>query len=299
MKIKYIDKKFSKSSKQIIETANAILDEYDQQGYDLTLRQLYYQFVARDLIPNTQKSYKRLGNIINDARLAGKISWYSIVDRTRTLRGLTHNESPSEAIDEALKDYQIDMWSDQRYHVEVWVEKDALIGVIEKACTEYDVNFFSCRGYSSQSEMWRAARRLQVYYSENKIPVILHLSDHDPSGMDMARDIQDRLRLFGTRLDYKRLALTMDQVEEYTPPPNPAKLSDTRANGYIIEFGNESWELDRLEPAVIKDLIQENIIKYIDWDLWESRQEEMDDNREALRKIVDNWEDVFDYTKGL
>lgn len=92
-KISYIEKRFRSETLEIIDQANAIITEYEAQGFDLTLRQLYYQFVARDLIPNTQRDYKRLGSIVNDARLAGLIDWASIVDRTRNLRALGHFES--------------------------------------------------------------------------------------------------------------------------------------------------------------------------------------------------------------
>src|SRR5579864_7879084 len=97
-KIAYKEFNFRAPTLAIVKKANEIIAEYAAQGFDLTLRQLYYQFVSRDLIPNTQKDYKNLGSIINDARLAGMIDWETIVDRTRELRSLSHWSDPSEII---------------------------------------------------------------------------------------------------------------------------------------------------------------------------------------------------------
>src|SRR5512139_1588276 len=159
-KVCYVPKSFSSNSMSIIEKANEIIAEYARLGFDLTLRQLYYQFVSRALIPNKDTEYKRLGSIINDARLAGLIDWDAITDRTRNLRSLSHWDDPGDIIYSAARSYHINRWEDQEYRVEVWIEKDALVGVIEGVCTDLDIPYFSCRGYTSQSEMWAAAQRL-------------------------------------------------------------------------------------------------------------------------------------------
>src|SRR6266550_3926958 len=116
----YVSRNFSASSVQVIEQANEIIATYTAQGYDLTLRQLYYQFVSRDLIPNRQSEYKRLGSIINDARLAGFIDWDAICDRTRELRDLAHWESPASIVKAVARQFRIDKWATQPHRVEVW-----------------------------------------------------------------------------------------------------------------------------------------------------------------------------------
>lgn len=173
-KITYVPKTFRKASQAIIEQANDIMDEYALEGYDLTLRQLYYQFVARDIIPNDQKEYKRLGSIINDARLAGLIDWNHIVDRTRSYELNSHWSSPQQIVRSCAEQFAVDTRIDQEQRIEVWVEKDALVGVVQQACNPLDVGYVSCRGYVSQSLMWRAARRM----SQAKPTVILHMGDH-------------------------------------------------------------------------------------------------------------------------
>ncbi len=266
----YVSKNFSRSSLDIIECANEIIEDYSSQGYDLTLRQLYYQFVSKDLIANTQSEYKRLGAVINDARLAGLIDWSSIVDRTRNVQFNSHWSGPKEVVESCAQQFQIDKWANQEFHVEVWIEKDALVGVIERVCRSNDVPYFSCRGYTSQSEMWNAGQRLLNHTGNGQTPVIIHLGDHDPSGIDMTRDISDRLELFTyEEVLVKRVALNMDQVKKHKPPPNPAKITDTRAGAYIREFGNKSWELDALNPQNLESIIQRNINEFRDPDLWE------------------------------
>jgi hypothetical protein len=289
-KISYVTKSFSNGSLIIIEKANEIIAEYADQGFDLTLRQLYYQFVSRGLIPNKDTEYKRMGSIINDARLAGLIDWNAITDRTRNLRGLSHWKTPGDIIHSAAASYHIDKWATQEYRVEVWIEKDALVGVIAGVCEELDIPYFSCRGYTSQSEMWVAGQRLLKYIRAGQTPMVFHLGDHDPSGKDMTRDIIDRLNLFSnSRLDLQRLALNMDQVEQYNPPPNPAKITDSRAAAYIAEFGDESWELDALEPTVMADLIKDAAGAVMDQDAWDEAVEEEEHGRALLNRAAMDW----------
>ncbi len=285
-----------------VAIANSICAEYAAQGFDLTLRQLYYQFVARDLIANSQRSYKNLGSTINRARLAGLLDWNYIVDRTRNLQSNPAWYHPREVLRSAANSFKLDHWEDQPQYVEVWIEKDALIGVIEPICRKLDVPYFSCRGYTSQSEMWNAAQRLiaedryhdlETGYDEEREITIIHLGDHDPSGIDMTRDIQDRLDLFeaGARVD--RVALTMDQIDELSPPPNPTKLTDARAQGYIQEYGYQSWELDALEPAYLTNLIETEVLSHRDQDIYDdtiARQEEFTETLNGLTQV--DWDDL-------
>ena len=294
-KICYRQKRFSDDRMDKINKANAIIAEYAAQGFELTLRQLYYQFVSRDFIANNMREYKNLGDIINDARLAGLVDWEAIVDRTRNLQKLAHWEAPSDIINACANQYRIDKWADQPYRVECWIEKDALVGVIEGVCNELDIPYFSCRGYTSQSEMWSAAMRLKAHRRGDQKPLILHLGDHDPSGKDMTRDITDRLSEFsGGEIEVQRLALNMPQVEQYNPPPNPAKITDSRAEGYIAEFGTESWELDALEPAVIATLIRDATYAVRDADKWAAQVAEEETQRKQLGKVSKQWEDIIE-----
>lgn len=325
------------SAAAVVRTAEAICAEYRTQGYDLTLRQLYYQFVARDLIANTQQSYKRLGDIVNRARLAGLLDWSYIVDRTRNLRGTSHWSEPSDVINSAAASYRIDKWADQPARVEVWVEKEALAGIVQRAAGDHDVDWFSCRGYVSQSELWAAARRHLRYLQGGQRVVVLHLGDHDPSGIDMTRDVADRLNKFvftdwwrdhedeieepkyaaisehilehltelrgdspygiefgHEPIEVRRIALNRDQIDRYQPPPNPAKLTDSRVGGYLAEHGNQSWELDALDPTVLGELIASHIEEIRVYHLYDQLAARETRERATLREISDNYDDIAD-----
>lgn len=293
-KIQYKEINFRQSSLDLINLVNEVIDDYKAQGYELTLRQVYYQLVARGYIPNNERSYKNIGNLINDGRLAGLIDWYAITDRTRNLRGNSHWNTPADVIASAKYSYLLDKWEGQPNYVEVWVEKDALVDVVGQACRPLDVPYFSCRGYTSQSEMWAAARRfLRQYEREQRI--IIHLGDHDPSGIDMTRDIQDRLEMFGADVIVKRVALTMNQIDHHNPPPNPAKITDSRCGRYIAQYGHESWELDALEPKVITTLINQEVTMYRDDTLYRQVCGKESREKEELQLLCDRYGEAVSY----
>lgn len=316
-RITYKTRRFGPDRLAVIAQANSILEEYSQQGYDLTLRQLYYQFVSRGLIPNSDLEYNRLGSTINDARMAGKIDWEHIIDRTRFLRRVNSWASPAKIMEGAAHSYQRDLWRTQPYRVEVWVEKDALVGVVERACDQLRVPYLSCRGYTSQSEMWGAAQRFYRHTLAGQKVKVIHLGDHDPSGIDMSRDIDERIFTFMANDYYRlndvstdaavewaqewfsldRVALNWDQVQQYQPPPNPAKLTDSRGRGYVQEYGHESWELDALEPSVIGDLINNAVAGVMIMNEWEKESAREDDERASLELASAHWDDVASFVR--
>lgn len=291
--ITYVERRFSADSLAIIEHANELITDYASQGLALTLRQLYYRFVAADLLPNSQKSYSRLGSIVNDARLAGLMDWDAIEDRGRNLIKNSHWDSPSDIIETCVHSFAFDKWEGQEYRVEVWVEKQALEAVIGQAAEPLDCPYFACKGYTSQSEMWRAAQRFEGYVENDQKPVIIHLGDHDPSGIDMTRDIEERLnQVFGVEVEVERIALNMSQIEKYKPPPNPAKMTDSRFEKYVEEHGTKSWELDALDPRTLRTLIQHTIKQYLDVDLFNEKVEAENQARAGLAAVASRWPEV-------
>jgi hypothetical protein len=294
-KIKYVEKKFKDKSLWLIGVANQIIQDYQARGYELTLRQLFYQLVSKDFIANTEKTYKRLGETISNARDAGYIDWDAIIDRTRNREEPSTWSSPESIINVAARQYRIDKWEGQAYRVFVWVEKEALAGVVERACSDegVQVGYLSCRGYMSSSTIWREAQLIRGIYEKDLTPVILHLGDHDPSGIDMTRDNIERLSLYSNIAEdefiFNRIALNWGQVERYSPPPNPAKLSDSRASGYVEQFGRQSWELDALDPDVLVALIRDTIDEYRDDEIWDQRVEKEAEERQILARMARNW----------
>ena len=293
MKYAYKNTNFAASSIETIEQANSIIEKYQAMGYTLTLRQLYYQMVAADLIQNTMKSYKRVASIINDARWSGLVDWSAIEDRARNTVTPSTWASPRNIMRGVLQSYREDLWENQPTHIEVMCEKDAVSNIIEPVCNELGVRFTANRGYPSASLLYDVSQRLEgksqewVNYNPKTI-VIIYLGDHDPSGMDMDNDIKKRFDLFAEEqyeIDFTRLALTMDQVNKWQPPRNPAKMSDSRFKKYAEEYGTASWELDAIKAEDMSSLVRSEIEAWIDDDLWEKARVAQEANLAKLSEL--------------
>lgn len=298
MRQQFIDWSPRGESASLVTQCVAICEDYQRQGYDLTLRQLYYQLVARAVILNNFQSYKRLGSIVDNARLAGLLDWNYIVDRTRNAyRTDGADESPESAITNAADSYSRALWETQPNHVEVWIEKEALAGIAQRAANGVRCVYFACKGYVSQSEMYSAGRRFRAYGQEGKDNYVIHLGDHDPSGIDMTRDIQDRLQMFAGPYapEVRRIALNMDQVQQYNPPPNFAKITDSRFADYQARFGDDSWELDALDPDTLANLITDEVQGLIDPDLWAEAEDRERAEQDQLRAVAESWDDVTEH----
>lgn len=283
----YEPRNFNAEQTALIGRANEIIARYEAQGYAMTVRQIYYQLVTVNAIANTPTSYDRVSKLLSDARLAGMVSWTAIEDRLRQLRGENYNDDPASALEACAKGYKLDKWIDQPCRVEVLVEKDALSDVVGIICQQLGVDYIVCRGYTSMSSMWRAGRRYAGYIQKGQRPIVLHLGDHDPSGIDMTRDNERRISMFaGVPIQVIRLALNMPQIAQYGPPPNPAKLSDSRAEGYIRQYGYDSWELDALAPDVIHSLIRDAVLQFRDEKRWDAMLKQEVEDRRYIEELI-------------
>ena len=289
MKIKFIDKNFRYDSLALINLINTIADDYVSQGYTLTVRQMYYQLVARDLIENTIRSYQKIAKLINEGKNAGLISWYAFEDRTRAFIKNTHWDNPQQIINAAAEGYFESMWDSQsNYKVYVIIEKEALVGILEATCAKYDVPILAARGYPSGTVLFDFFKK-EIEPNPDKIHVILHLGDHDPSGIDMTRDLTDRMDMFSHSnytLIVKRLALNYNQIEELRPPKNPAKDTDSRFTSYVNKFGYSSWELDALNPSYLNSLVTKNIELHIDFSTWEAKKYDIEGKKAQLKALA-------------
>lgn len=283
----------SHNNRVLLVRAVEIIEDYASRGYQLSVRQVYYQMVSRKVIPNSTEWYEKLGDVINHGRMSGYIDWDSIVDRGRTPIMPSHWQTPSDMLDTAARAYRVDRWALQDCHLEVWCEKDALSGIIEPVCNRMHVRYLANRGYLSATAMYDAAKRFQSAADDGREPVLIHLGDHDPSGLDMTRDIAARLDVMTheTGITIERIALNRDQVDLYDPPPNPAKLSDSRAPRYVQQHGAQSWELDALEPQVLETLVEDAISGYLNQHLYDYMVRLEEEGREAIRQAAQNLED--------
>ena len=266
MKEAFRQKKFRKEALQIIELCNSIIEDYSRQGLRLTLRQMYYQLVSRDIIPNNEKQYGRLSEILSSARLAGLVDWDAIEDRVRRPYKRSEFDDMKDLVEAAIASYRLPRWKGQQCYAELWVEKDALAGVLKPIADKFHITMMVNRGYSSQSAMYESAQRIRSKVAEYGCDeaMILYLGDLDPSGEDMVRDIQDRMNMFGLNVQVLKLALNMGHVKKYNPPPNRAKMTDPRAAEFIQKFGGSSWEVDALPPEVLTQIITGVLNKLVD-----------------------------------
>jgi len=315
MKEKFRDKRFNKSINVTLTNGERwqadtfwvlgkiidLIDEYSAQDITLTLRQLYYQLVATSVIPNDNKAYGKLSKLVTDARYAGLIDWYAIEDRGRVPSFRAEWDNISELMESALSSYRLPRWTDQEYYVELFSEKDALSSVLMPIARRWHITYCFNKGYGSASAMYRLYDRIVSKLSVGQKVVILYLGDHDPSGLDMVRDIKERISEFlgregvdndildGSNVDNFEVisvALTMEQIEEYSPPPNPTKITDPRAKWYIIKHGEKCWEVDALKPNIMMEIVESASKDYIDIDKYDAWIEKEEEDKRQLRELA-------------
>ncbi|MDP2948179.1 MAG: hypothetical protein Q8P22_01400 [Chloroflexota bacterium] len=236
-----------------LDLVNAVQQILSGYTMTLTLRQVYYRLVVAGLIANTRSEYTQLSSQLVKAREEGDVDGSRIVDRSRGIEDMSFDspESFIEACEAALeRQYVRRFWDSQPVYCEVWVDKDALSQVLAQAVYPFNTIVAPSRGYSSYSYLSAAAGRINRHGSGGKRAVIFYFTDHDPSGLDMSRDLQDRLAKYCSgEVEVRRVALTYEQVKHYNLVPNPVKLADLRSNGYVKQYGEQCWELDAIEPT--------------------------------------------------
>lgn len=274
---------YASKKEMLIQVGATILQRSDDQ---MTLRQLYYRFVALDLLKNKQSQYQYLSESIKEARIDGRIPWGWIEDRTRsTDAGDWNGMSPDDRFNHAFEWFKNTperhhrpRWQGQENYVEVWVEKEALAGVFADVCDDLKVVSFPNRGYTSITLLKQAAERIRKE-TQKKVPpmgdrkraYILYFGDFDPSGQDIERNIREKLQdTFNVRVEVDRKALTREQIDEYELPPQPAKTTDARYESFVQEHGDMAVELDALPPEDLKQLIRDSVDEYFDHGYYES-----------------------------
>jgi hypothetical protein len=322
------------SRDQILEHALRIARDYRRRGFSLTLRQLYYRFVSEALAPSSQRTYKRIGAALTEARYDGRFPIDLLEDRgrdvgigqfTRTTDDIGDAVADIDKITAGLPDYLIERahWFGQSTFVSVWVEKQALEGVFASAAGGQGVGLFACKGYPSVSALYDFA--VAGYFAirgEHRDPqhrephrrryswghgfdwtehhrgtaeraVVLYFGDHDPDGWEIPRSALAGLRkvqrTYGLDfpIEFKRIALNMDQVTQYNPPPFEAKMSSPRYRKYRDEHDTDSaWELDALDPAVLQTLIRNAIRPYFEPAIYQANCARVAELREQLRTFL-------------
>lgn len=260
-----------------IDAAIEILAEQ----HPMTVRQLYYQLVARQLIENNRSRYQAVSTAVVKARQDGLIPWRWIDDRLRRPRRVSMWEDLSDFGEAVCRSYRRDVWATQPTYIEVWVEKDALSGLFEDVLGGYGVTLNVGRGYDGWSSLHRAAQRL------DDDSVILYFGDFDPSGEDMVRSLGERLAFFDVEAEIVKCALTADDIDRYDLPPAMTKRTDTRRAAFVAKHGDVSVELDALPRSVLEARIRAELESRMDMDALEDVRALEEEEKERLKEVID------------
>ena len=291
MKERFQDVKFSPEAQLAVDRICGVAEDYMRQGYRLTVRQVHYQFVRNNWYRNTKENAKKLEGLIGKARLAGLLDWDAIEDRGRVTHEVGTWPCMADYLQSLNDAYRRGKWKQQPRYVEVMVEKQALQGVLLPVCQRWEVPFTANKGYSSMSSLYERGKYIQSMRDVEKKEVhVIYLGDHDPSGIDMTRDVQERLELFSDGpVTVHRVALNRDQVDHWELPENPAKMSDSRADAYVAEHGESSWELDAIPPSGLVELLEESITRLVDMKQWDADVDLQNRERDRLQDVVEEF----------
>jgi len=224
-----------------------------------TVRQVFYQATVRGVIEKTEAGYAKVQRMLADLRRDCEIDYRDIADNTRWMRKLKTYSSLEEAVNYAARTYRKRLWDNTDVYCEVWLEKDALSGVLWPVTSKYDVPLMVSRGYASLSFLHSAADTME---GEGRPCHVYHLGDWDPSGQDAARAIEVTLRKLApdAEIYFERIAVTQDQIEQWDLPSRPTKSSDTRSRKWR---GGDSVELDSIHPDELRQLVQDVIEEHL------------------------------------
>ncbi len=262
----------------------AIAREVLEVDRPMTVRQIYYQLVARHAVENKPSRYLAVSRALANARKDGVIPWEWIEDRLRRPRGHRGWSNVREFIDYYLDfgGYVRQPWQDEDHLVELWLEKDALSAIVDEYASKYYLTLNVGRGYDGWSSIHDAAERYEGYDEVT----ILYFGDFDPSGEDMFSSLDKRLAELGCfHPNILKIGLTREHIETYNLPPDVTKPSDSRSKAFVEKHGDISAELDALPPAVFRELVESSILEHINVPAFEESKRIQTLERAALARI--------------
>lgn len=293
----------------IISAVRHIANKSAQTGYDISIRGVYYKLVAQNLIPNYRQAYKKLGDIIRDARYAGVLDWDVIkIDGARSKQIQYAVDGVDDALEDTIEKYKLDRQAGQSNYIEVWCEKDTLVDLLRTITDKYHIPLCIAKGRQSTSAIYKAYQRARHAVSEGRQVKLIYVGDHDPDGLDMIRDVKDRINEMlessqthyeNCGLDYKYhltgalevipAALTLDQIRQYNLPPNYAKETSACYKKYVKTYKTtECWEVDALDNEILHDIVEKHILDLINVVMYTNIIEQEKADRETLREFIDN-----------
>ena len=270
-----------RSTKAEVERRRARLLEIVEAMKPMTVRQVFYQATVRGLVEKSEAGYTKVQSDLVLMRRSGLLPYAWLADNTRWQRKPTTFNGIEEALEATASFYRKSLWTDADAYVEVWLEKDALAGVVYPITSVFDVPLMVARGYASLSFLHNAAEHI----NELDVPAyIYHLGDYDPSGVNAGEKIEETLRELASdaEINFERIAVTPEQIADWDLPTRPTKATDTRAK----DFGEISVELDAIEPSRLRAIVQEAIEYHLPPRHFEVLKAAEDSERDLLRAMV-------------
>ena len=272
-----------KQSLELLDQVLKIIDSYD---FSLTLRQIYYQLVAKQIIPNKQEYYKKLSRVCVAGRDEGILPEEAFADRLRAVDKPGAWLDLNSFMETVKRSYNKDKWDNQPKYLEIWTEKDALRSVLTEITYQYDVSLMVARGQLSRTAIYEASERYKA--KADRECYLYYCGDFDPSGLSIYDSIKNRIGNFGVSINYERIALTEEQIKKYRLPSDPGKQSDPNYNKFVALYSDDKVvELDSLPPDILRDIIRECITKNIDPGLLAQVQKKERDEGIRLNKFID------------
>jgi len=247
----------------------------------MTVRQVYYRLTVSGAIEKTEKEYKTVVRVLTDMRRSGEVPFPWIADNTRSMRKPYSCPNLESALRDTVDAYRRSYWDEQPAYVEVWLEKDALSGVFFEVTRVWDVPLMVTRGYPSISFLHDAGETIA---GNAKRAFLYYFGDHDPSGVDITRAVEEGIREFapGADVTLERIAVTEKQIEAWNLPTRPTKTSDARSK----DFDGESVEVDAIPPKTLRGLIEECICRNIDGKAWTASKRRERFDRRKLASLL-------------
>ncbi len=271
-----------KNSLALIEQVQKIIDSYD---FALTLRQIYYQLVAKQVFSNVQANYRKLSRVCVVGRDEGILPEEAFADRLRAVDKPGAWLDLNKFMETVRRSYNKDKWDNQPKYLEIWTEKDALRSVLTNVTYQYDVSLMVARGQLSRTAVYEASNRYKA--KSDKKCYLYYCGDFDPSGLSIYNSIKERLEAFGIFIHYERIALTKGQIEKYKLPSDPGKQSDPNYKKFVSIYGSDMVvELDSLPPDILRKIIEDCILQNIDQGLLAQVQEKEIEEQDKLNKFI-------------
>jgi hypothetical protein len=251
---------------KLIDAAVGILAE----EYPMTIRQLFYRLVSAGLLENNRAQYQLVSRIMTKARDDGRVEYEWLVDRSRPEYKATVFDDAAEYAEAVKQSYRKDYWATQPNHVEIWVEKDSIIGSIEPTTKDLGVVVRVGRGFVSTTRVHEIAEHFNRTLASGKSITVFYLGDWDPSGANIETDVENRVRAQGSGdFHMERLAIFKRDIRRFKLPPLRVKDTDPRSAAFAAEYGKDCVELDALPPDELRRRINNAVNDLIDHDLWD------------------------------